>query len=177
MSDSAPPTRAVGDHIRRANIADAASGFDAYPAVDWVRACGADVGETLRAWQSGQLAELPIGRAWDVVRLPCQEGWEVVRHMDTIESPLGPVLLHTPMGVHFFVAVDAANDWDLPNASVLGPGEVLLVPNPSVVAPHTQDSRTWIVAPRIEPRLADAADLYGAYASAIAVMGSSRGTR
>ncbi|MFJ2249462.1 hypothetical protein ACIQGT_40440 [Streptomyces sp. NPDC093108] len=176
MSDSTPPTRTAGDHIRRANIADASTGLDAYPAADWVRACGADVSETLRAWQSGQLAELPIGQAWDVVRLPCQEGWEVVRHMNTIESPLGPVL-HTPAGVHIFVAVDAANDWDLPGVSVLGPGEVLLVPNPSVVAPHTQDSRTWIVAPRIEPHLADAADLYDAYASAIAAMGSSRGTR
>lgn len=175
MSDAAP-SRTVGDHIRRANIADAASGFDVHPAADWIRACGADVGETLAAWQSGQLAPLPIGHAWDVVRLPCQEGWEVVRHMNAIKSPLGPVL-HTPAGVHFLVAVAAANGWDLPNAYVLGPGEVLLVPNPSVVAPHTQESRTWIVAPRIEPQLADAADLYGAYASAIAIMGSSRGTR
>ncbi|MEV8349077.1 hypothetical protein ACFVTT_15530 [Streptomyces niveus] len=170
------PGRSPADHIRRANIADAASGFDGFPAVEWVRECGANVSETLRTWQNGQLAELPVGRAWNVVRVPSQEGWEVVRHMSAVASPLGPVLL-TPDGVHFFVPVDSANDWDLPGASVLGPNEVLLVPHPSVVAPHTQDSMTWIVAPRPEPRLADAADLYGAYASAIAITGTSRGDR
>ncbi|MFF9568517.1 hypothetical protein [Streptomyces sp. NPDC014685] len=169
----AATSRTVGDHIRRANIADAAAGLDT-PAAEWVRACGADVGETLAAWQSGQLAELPIGTAWDVVRLPCQEGWEVVRHMGVIESPLGPVL-HAPAGVDFLVPVDSATHWDLPNVSVLGPGEMLFVPAPSVVAPHTQASRTWIVAPRAEPRLADAADLYGAYAATLAFM--SRGMR
>ncbi|MEV7112318.1 hypothetical protein [Streptomyces anulatus] len=173
---SLPARHTTADHIRRAALADAATTFDGFPAVEWVRATGVSVSETISTWQLGRLASLPVGVAWDVVRLPHPEGWEVVRHMRANAEQLGPVL-HTAAGVDFLVPVGSADTWDLPGASVLGHGEQLLVPTPSVVAPHTQDSRTWIVAPRPEPVLADAAYLYGAYAAATSVMGIARGER
>ncbi|MFE2747298.1 hypothetical protein ACFXKX_23720 [Streptomyces scopuliridis] len=164
----------TNDDIRQASLADAPADFDGFPAVDWVRDTGASVSDTLMKWENGRLAELPVGRAWDVIRLPHPEAWEVVRHLRAIETPVGPVL-HYLTYVDFLVPVGSAENFDLPGADVLREGELLLAPHPAVVAPHTQDAMSWLFAPRAESILTDPADLYGAYAAAIAVMDARGG--
>ena len=45
--------------ISEARLADAASGFDGFMSVGWIKSSGASVSHTLALWDQGQLAELP----------------------------------------------------------------------------------------------------------------------
>lgn len=146
------------------------------PAMDWILDTGASISDTLIAWDHGDLAPLPIGTAWDVVRLQQPTGWAAIRMLRKMESPLGPVL-YAHLAVEVPVPVHAADDWDLPDATVLGAGETLFVPHARIVAPRTQHGRSWIVAPNHQPILTDADDLYGAYFAALAKDGKMRGVR
>ncbi|MEU1787894.1 hypothetical protein ABZ553_18795 [Streptomyces sparsogenes] len=76
----------------------------------------------------------PVGTAWDVVRLPQPTGWAAIRMLHKMRAPLGPVL-YAHLSVEVPVPVRAADDWDLPGATVLGTGETLLVPHARIVAP------------------------------------------
>lgn len=143
---------------------------------EWLRRAGADMTAALEAWTDGKLAEAPAGVAWDVVQLSHGAGWETLRHLRTMQAPLGPIL-HTSDGVEVLVAVGTATDWDLPDVSVLPAGEVVLLPHPIIIAPNTCHARTWIVAPQHEVVLTDAADLYGAYAAALASLEATHGRR
>ncbi|MFD3558238.1 hypothetical protein ACFWVU_01000 [Streptomyces sp. NPDC058686] len=174
MTDSKAPSRNSPKRSTpymndAANSLYEANPADAYPVIEWIKRTGASVDETLAAWKAGKLAELPVGRAWDVVRIPTFEGWEVVRQLCALRVTLGPVL-HTQLGVEVLVPVGSAEDWDCPGSTVLVVGDTIDVPHPAVVPPHTQNARSWISAPRSEPTLTDAADLYGAYLSATATM-------
>ncbi|MGO4748131.1 hypothetical protein AB4212_05745 [Streptomyces sp. 2MCAF27] len=128
------------------------------------------------AWEHGDLAELPVGKAWDAVRLEQPAGWYAIRLLQKMNLPLGLVLYarHT---VEVLVPVHAADGWDLPGATVLGAGKTLLVPHPRFVAPDTKQGRSWIVAPNHLPVLTDADDLYGVYFAALARDGERRGER
>lgn len=112
-----------------ANSLYEANPADAYPVIEWIKRTGASVDETLAAWKDGRLAELPVGRAWDVVRIPTFEGWEVVRQLCALRVALGPVL-HTQLGVEVLVPVGSAEDWDCPGSTVLIVGDTIDVPHP-----------------------------------------------
>ncbi|AZM57635.1 hypothetical protein DMA15_12780 [Streptomyces sp. WAC 01529] len=135
---------------------------------------GAPVSETLIAWSQGKLAEIPAGVQWDVVQMERRRGWRTVTALRTAGATIGPVL-HSESHIEVLVPLGSAADWDQDGATVLGPGEALLVPHPAVIAPHTQNARSWIVAPK-GAVFTDGAALYEAYAAAGANM-SMGGTR
>ncbi|WHX15563.1 hypothetical protein QFW82_00175 [Streptomyces malaysiensis subsp. malaysiensis] len=142
----------------------------------WIQDSGASVSNALRAWEHGELAELPAGKAWDAVRLEQPAGWQAIRLPSRLKLPLGPVL-YAHLAVEVPVPVRAADDWDLPGATVLGVGTTLLVPHGRIVAPITQHGRSWIVPPNHLSPLTDADDLYGVYFATLAKDGELRGVR
>ena len=142
----------------------------------WIQGAGASVSATLLAWEHGDLAPLPVGTAWDVVRLEQPAGWQAIRLLQKIGLPLGPVL-YAHLTVEVPVPVHAADGWDLPDTTVLGDGETILVPHMRVVVPSTQYGRSWIVPPNHQRLLTDADDLYGAYFAALARDGELRRVR
>ncbi|NSC20130.1 hypothetical protein FM076_02455 [Streptomyces albus subsp. chlorinus] len=126
-------------------------------------ATGASIPQVLIAWDRGDVAELPAGRAWDVVAVPSRVGWtSVLRYLSRMGAPAGPVL-STVRGVHWLVAPGTADGWDLPTGALLPAGSTVTVPHPVVTAPHTVQGHSWIVPPRAP--LMDGADLYGACAA------------
>ncbi|MFF7365601.1 hypothetical protein [Streptomyces sp. NPDC008125] len=165
--------RTTPELIRRASLADASTDFDDEPFTEWLRLSGVYSPRTVARWRAGAVAELPIGEGWDVVILPLSEGWSSLRHLRTVGASVGPVL-HSSRGVEFLVPVGSATRWDLRGAVVRSRPEVLLAPVPSVVAPRTHEALTWLAPPRSAPTLTDADDLYGAYAAALALLGSAR---
>lgn len=158
--------RTLPDHIRRATIADAALGIDAFTPLDWLAGSKATAADTLAAWADGKLVDVEVGGAFDVVSMPFTPGWDAIRHLRSMHAVIGPVL-HTAHGVDALVKVGDAAGWDLPGASVMPAGTAASFPHPSVVAPHTRNGCSWIVAPRPDPVLTDVSDLYGAYAAAL----------
>jgi hypothetical protein len=140
-----------------------AGGFDGFTSLDWIRDATSVTG-ALAAWDQGGLVEAPVGKAWDVVRLPRALGWKTVRQMQQNGTPVGPVQ-HTPDGVEVLVPVGSAVEWHLPDAKVLDEGTLVAVPHPATVAPLTREGHTWIVSPRECTPLTDADLLQEAYAS------------
>lgn len=162
------------DRIRRANLADAAAGFDGFVPLEWIKNSGARVSDALVAWSKGELAEIPVGVQWDVVRMGRQRGWRTVTALRTAGVTLGPVL-HSESHVEMLVPVGSVTHWDQDGATVLGKGAAIHVPHPAVIAPHTKNARSWIVAPE-GSKLTDGNALYEAYAAAGVSMATD-GTR
>ena len=168
------PKHITQERIRRAHLAEAAAGgFDGFMSLDWIRDSGASVSQTLVLWDQGQLAELPAGKGWDVVRMDRPRGWRTVTALRTAGAEIGPVL-HTETHVEVLVPLGSVAEWDQDGATVLAEGELLQVPPPAVVAPHTLNARSWIVPPGAS--LTDGMALYEAYAAASASMAMD-GTR
>lgn len=160
--------RSPQEQIRRADLADAAAGVDSFVPLQWLKGTGASIVDALMAWDKGELAVVPAGHGWDVVRMPRPLGWRTVQHLRESGSIVGPVL-HNETHVEVLVPTGSVADWDLPGATVVTAGNTILVPHPSIVAPRTQNSRTWIVPPS-GTILTDGNELYGSYAAALATM-------
>ncbi|MFF1756113.1 hypothetical protein [Streptomyces sp. NPDC058266] len=171
-SDAAQPGHTAGDRIRRAQLSEAAYGFEDFTPVGWIKRSGASVGDVLRSWHDGRLATVPAGKAWDVVQLPVEAGSEALRQLKVTGSPLGPIL-STPDGFLVLVAVGTASDWNLPSVTVHGDGATVRIPHPVMSSPYEHDGRAWAAGPPRDDRdvLTDADDLYGAYVSAAALLG------
>ncbi|MFE0533850.1 hypothetical protein ACFW20_07350 [Streptomyces nigra] len=153
--------------MRRAHIADVAAGFDGLVPVGWIKSSGASVSGTLSAWDQGQLAEVPAGIGWDVVRMGRHRGWRTVDALRLADEHVGPVLVAEPY-VEVLVPLGSADGWDQDGVTVLAAGELVPVPPPAVVAPRTLGARSWIVPPH--DTLTDGAKLYEAYAAAGATL-------
>ncbi|MGW2742391.1 hypothetical protein [Streptomyces sp. NPDC001450] len=141
-------------------------GFDGFVVLDWIREVGASVTGALAAWDQGELVDVPVGKAWDVVRMPRALGWKTVTQMRQHGTPVGPVQ-HTPDGVEVLVKVGSAAEWHLPDAEVLTEGHIA-VPHPATRAPRTQHGHSWIVSPQEGGPFTDADLLHEAYAAALA---------
>ncbi|MGA4841339.1 hypothetical protein [Streptomyces sp. G45] len=138
-------------------------------AITWLAEAQADVRGALAAWDRVELAAVPVGRAWDVVRIPQRVGWSTVHRLRADGSPLGPVL-HTPAHVEVFVPAGTARSWRAPETTVLGPGDFVAAPDPAVIAPLTTRARTWIVPPAAPLVLTEPDALRAAYLAAYEVM-------
>jgi hypothetical protein len=161
--------RTTPDRVRRANLAGGAVAEpDGFMPLEWLKDTGASITEALMAWDRGELAELPVGAKWDVVRMERRRGWRTVTALRTAGATVGPVL-HSESHVDVLVPAGSAADWDQDGATVLGDGEVLRAPHPAVIAPHTQHARSWIEPPN-GANLTDGTALYEAYAAAGASM-------
>lgn len=143
-----------------------ANAADQSTALEWISRVGASVTAALASWDQGDLVEVPVGTAWDVVRMPRALGWKAVQQMRRSGITVGPVQ-HSPNGVDVLVPVGSAAAWDLPDSQVLTTDALVRVPHPSFVAPRTQRGHTWIVSPQDCGPLTDADMLHEAYASAL----------
>lgn len=153
--------------VRRTDLINVTGGSDdRYLCLDWFGKSGAKVEEVLPAWEAGELAHLPVGRAWDVVRLPAAGGWRAVMGL-LGRVPVGPVL-HTGISVEVFVPIDSADAWSTPRVSVLKSGDLIGVPHPSFTSPRIQRAKSWVVAPSAEYALTSGDDLRLAYAATMA---------
>ncbi|MEU7646780.1 hypothetical protein [Streptomyces huasconensis] len=133
--------------------------------VAWLQGCGAHLREVLAEWDRGALAPVPVGHAWEVVRMEKHLGWRTVQRLQTVGAGVGPVLLTgTHMG--FLVPVGTAASWNAPNTGVLADGDFLSAPDPAVVAPLTNRCRTWVIAPDSYVSLNDPVALLEAYLAA-----------
>jgi hypothetical protein len=161
--------RTTQDRVRRANLAGGAVAEpDGFLPLEWLKDTGASVSDALMAWDRGELAEVPVGAKWDVVRMERRRGWRTVTALRTAGATVGPVL-HSESHVDVLVPTGSAAGWDQEGASVLGAGEVLQAPHPAVIAPHTQHARSWIEPPH-GSTFTDGTALYEAYAAACASM-------
>ncbi|MGA4844608.1 hypothetical protein [Streptomyces sp. G45] len=124
-------------------------------ALTWLVEAGADVRRALAAWDRAELAAVPVGRAWDVVRIPQRLGWRTIHRLRGDGTPLG-LVLHTATHVEVFVPAGTARSWCVAQTSTLGPGDFVAAPDPAVVAPLTTRARSWIVAPGTPPTDPDA---------------------
>ncbi|MEU2740204.1 hypothetical protein ABZ656_33825 [Streptomyces sp. NPDC007095] len=136
---------------------------------DWISESGASATAALAAWDGGELVELPVGKGWDVVRMPRALGWKAITEMHKNGVTVGPAQ-HAPDGVDVLVPVGSAAAWDLPDTEVLTEGTTVLLPPPAIVAPHTLKAHTWIVSPKDCGPLTDADMLHEAYAAALAAL-------
>lgn len=134
-------------------------------AVTWLTEARADVRRALAAWDRGDLAPVPAGIAWDVVRMPQRIGWRTIHHLRADGALLGPVL-HTATHVEALVPPETARSWCAPQATTLSRGDFIAAPDPAVVAPLTVRTRSWIVAPTAPLLLTDPAELLSAYTAA-----------
>ncbi|WP_138968695.1 hypothetical protein [Streptomyces sp. YIM 121038] len=134
-------------------------------AVTWLTEARADVRGALAAWDRGDLAPVPVGHAWAVVRLPQRLGWLTIRRLRATGAPLGPVL-HTETHVLVLIPPAAAGSWYAPQTTTLGRGDYIAAPDPAVTAPRTTRARSWIVAPTHPLLLTDPGDLHTAYQAA-----------
>jgi hypothetical protein len=157
----------VTEHERIDDGARLVAGTPDPAAVEWISRVGASVTGALASWDQGHLVDVPVGTAWDVVRLPRAAGWRTVMRMRQAGTPVGPVQ-HTPAGVEVLVPVGAAARWELPDVQVLTEGSFVAVPHPAMVAPRTQMGHSWIVSPQEFVPLTDADLLYEAYAATLA---------
>ncbi|WP_282795195.1 hypothetical protein [Streptomyces sp. CC224B] len=138
-------------------------------AVTWLTGARADVRRALAAWDRGDLAPVPAGVAWDVVRMPQRVGWRTVHRLRADGALLGPVL-HTVTHVEALVPADTARSWYAPQTTTLARGDFVSAPDPAVVAPLTARTRSWIVAPTAPLFLTDPDELRAAYLAAHEVM-------
>lgn len=159
----------AGGVIEGAIAEHAAGGFHGFTPLNWIRQTGVSATGALAAWDRGDLAELPVGKAWDVVRVQRALGWKAVARLRADEVAVGPVQ-HTPDGVDVLVPVGSAAAWNLPDTRVLIEGATIAVPHPSIVAPHTLRAHSWIVSPQDCGQLTAADMLYDAYAAVLAAL-------
>ncbi|MEV0505278.1 hypothetical protein AB0I84_47950 [Streptomyces spectabilis] len=134
-------------------------------ALTWLTEAKADVRGALAAWDRGDLAPIPVGHAWDVVRLPQRLGWLTIRRLRATHALLGPVL-HTETHVLVLIPPGAAGSWAAPQATTLVRGDYIAAPDPATTAPLTLRARSWIVAPTAPLLLTDPGALHTAYTDA-----------
>ncbi len=176
--NEALPQRApdrTSDTARRMNLALGTSGFDGFTPLAWSNNTGVRVLDAPLVWDPSELASVPVGRAWDVLRMDRARGRRTVTALSTAGATIGPAL-HSPGGyIDVFIPVGSLDDWDQDGAAVLPKDTPLSIPHPTVVSPKTLKGRSWIVPPK-GPTLTEGVALYEAYAAAGAGMAMERCT-
>ncbi|MYV63572.1 hypothetical protein GTW37_34785 [Streptomyces sp. SID4931] len=118
----------------------------------WIIESGAQTDHLHRAWATGQLAQIPIGDRWDVIRITAHLGYAALRRIRQRGILLGPVLETPARGaVEVLVAPGTAAAWpDLRNTRAVGSG-MFLCPAPWVTTtargPAARGYRAWIIPP------------------------------
>ncbi|MFE3629476.1 hypothetical protein [Streptomyces goshikiensis] len=111
---------------------------------------------TRHPWLKEPLASIPIGREWEVVRVPGAAADRARAHLAAMEAPMGPVLSESHVRV-FLVHPFLHDGRDIPGGVLLtgALGERLRCPMPGEA---TGMSRFWAVPPDgsgalLDPRL------------------------
>ncbi|WNE94810.1 hypothetical protein PS467_05360 [Streptomyces luomodiensis] len=123
-------------------------------AAEWLLAASDDPGRVRLQWASGNgLADLPVGRVFDLVRMSGDIGSAVVQALRRRDAA-GPVMLATASHVlSFLVPPGAAAEWKSwlvgtayarrRTVAAAGPGRVLRCPRPGCV----RQGHVWLIRP------------------------------
>ncbi|MDT3398157.1 hypothetical protein RKE29_16155 [Streptomyces sp. B1866] len=151
-----------------AGTAEGRPGARGFDAAEWLLAASDEPGEVRLRWASGDgLADLPVGRAFDLVRMTDDLGTAVIQALHRRDAAVGPVMLATASHVvSFLVPPGAADQWrrwlaGTPyerrrTVAAAGPGRVLRCPRPGTV----RAGHVWLVQPA--GRLTDSSALRAA---------------
>ncbi|MFE4669397.1 hypothetical protein ACFRI7_31705 [Streptomyces sp. NPDC056716] len=111
----------------------------------WLTATGR-LEQILRAWGREQLAEVPAGLAFDVLRTTGPLAHDTIVRMRAAGRRTGPVVLGAN-GAEFIIERGSAPDWNAPRSGLLRPGTLVLLPPPHVCIPDAVAARGWLVPP------------------------------
>ncbi|GAB2621492.1 hypothetical protein GCM10027168_61850 [Streptomyces capparidis] len=142
----------------------------------WLAAAAADPDRVLAAWGAGELAHVPTGPGWQIVRCVKPLGLDAVVRMCAANHRLGPVLLTVRGTVEFLVSAESSRGWRLPGTTVVGAPGTLHCPHPHVVPLRAVRGRTWLVPPDGTGTLTDGDLLCEALAAARAAASVLGGT-
>ncbi|WP_031487616.1 hypothetical protein [Streptomyces bicolor] len=127
------------------------SGERTAPAVGpmpWLTATGR-LDQVLDSWGRGQLAEVPVGLGFDVLRTPGAVAEDTVQRMREAGRRMGLVILG-PSGAEFLLERGSAPRWSAPRSQLLVPGTLVLLPPPTVCHSEAVACRGWLVPPAHE---------------------------
>ncbi|MDT0319285.1 hypothetical protein [Streptomyces millisiae] len=128
-------------------------------AVAWALAAGAVEDDVLAAWGRRQAVSVPVGRLWDMVRVPRAVGFGVLARLPRQVAAIGPVLeVPARETVEFLVPPGTAATWpswqpELHNVFCVGPGGVSRFPAPALTLAdgrRARCGRRWLT--RVEPQ-------------------------
>lgn len=143
-------------------------------AIRWALAAGANPGELARTWETGQLAEVPIGRTWDVVRITDRVAPTVAGRLIVLGVPQGPLLVCQPRAAYeWLIPVGEAAQWAaLPQwgrlCVAVTAGTLLCPPPTDSRRQEYHRGRRWLVPPAERfPQATDSDALYEVLAAAV----------
>ncbi|MFB6668513.1 hypothetical protein [Streptomyces parvus] len=125
-------------------------------AARWMTESGAQLAHVQQAWTTGRLAEVPIGRLWDVVRITDRLGRMTLARAAALGAPIGPVLEVPARGVvEVVVPPGTAAAWPaLPWTTAAASGHLICpVPPMHRAGGRGRAPRHWLVPP-VGPHLA-----------------------
>lgn len=137
-------------------------------AADWLLSAGGDARRVRLQWASGEgLADLPVGRLFDLIRMSDEIGGMVIQALQRRDAAAGPVMLATSSHViSFLVPPGSAEEWKVwlegtshgrhRTVTAAGPGRVLRCPRPGTV----RRGHIWLTPP--SGRLTDSRTLRAA---------------
>jgi hypothetical protein len=132
-------------------------------AAEWLAAAHTSPQRVYKEWLEQRFVLFPLGRRWDVVKLPAPDA-HTVRGLLDKPGVNGPIL-HDPRRRALYILVPAgtATGWALPGTTCLGTGSYLGVPAPSHTAPTGYH---WAIPPDGTGQLTDPLALRHALSSA-----------
>ncbi|MFF8847979.1 hypothetical protein ACF08N_35620 [Streptomyces sp. NPDC015127] len=141
------------------------------PAEAWALDAGAAPVELAAAWTDGAAADVPIGTAWDVVRISRRLGYAALARIRCADAPIGPVL-ETPWreAVEVVVPRGTAAVWPaIPGTRPVARGTLRCPPPRITVASGLTSTggRRWIVPPGHAAAVTDADTLCEEAAAAL----------
>lgn len=109
---------------------------------EWLASADPEPAHAHRWWSAGEVALVPVGRAWDIVRIDRQ---------NRLSEPLpvdGPVISDVGGRVFYaLVPVGTAVSWDVPGTEALGDTAYLTIP----ALGRTQPPGPYWLQPPVEP--------------------------
>lgn len=117
----------------------------------WLASADPDPNHAHRWWTAQEIALLPLGRAWDVVRI---DGIPEVLSVD------GPIISDLDGAVlYFLVPVGTARTWDVPGTEALGDTAYLTIP---ALGRTTPPGPHWLQPPSMPGHLVSPEQLHDA---------------
>lgn len=127
----------------------------------WLAEADPDPAHAHRWWEAQSVALLPVGKTWDVIKVPAAHGRRAIETAGLVI----PVIDEGRTGGHLFflVPVGTAAVWDLQGTVGLGDTAYLSVPVPTRNAPP---GPYWLIPPDGSGLLADPVALHAALEAA-----------
>ncbi|MDF2261379.1 hypothetical protein [Streptantibioticus ferralitis] len=107
----------------------------------WLASTANAPGPVLREWARGELALIPTGVRFDVVRVIHRLGCQLLRDLHA-HPGLGPVMHTGSTAVEFLVPKGTTTTWSMPLTTTIGKGKRFACPDPRLLR-RTVRRRHW----------------------------------